>query len=109
MTKSATDVMQDVVFAAVVDALVALRTDAKGVPNALLRDLNAIHANTTLTDLPPGVQAAIAASVRAAFDRMRKEGYTVAPGSAVAPSRPRPPVPPRTSGGAPPRPRPPRR
>lgn len=115
MPKSATDVMGDVVFSAVVDAMVALRTEAKGVANALLRDVNAVHANTTLEDLPEPLQAAITASVRAAFDRMRKEGYTMSGAGAVGPgSRPAGPPrapgsPPRGPSGPPPRPRGPRR
>jgi hypothetical protein len=98
MTKSATDVMQEIVFAAVVDAIVALKAASKGVPNTLLRDLNAVHANTTFSDLPEALQATIPASVRAAFTRLLKEGYSVSPGrpaAAVPPPRrdhgPRPP------------------
>jgi hypothetical protein len=103
MKKSATDVMQDIVFAAVIDAVAALKDASKGLPNTLLRDLNAIHANTTLADLPPPVQAAIAANVRAAFARLLKEGYSVTTGEAPAPRPPRP------AGSPPDRTRPDRR
>ncbi|MFN3943643.1 MAG: hypothetical protein ACK4K7_01780 [Allosphingosinicella sp.] len=111
MTKSATDVMQDILFAAVIDSIVALKAASKGLPNTLLRDLNAIHANTTLADLPPELQAAIAASVRGAFTRLLKEGYSVSPGReapqrhGTPPRRPgdedrprRGPAPPRRDG-----------
>ena len=77
MPRSATEVMQEIVYSAVVDSLDALKSGSKGVPNTLLRDLNAIHANATFSDLPAGLQAAITASVRAAFNRLLKEGYTV--------------------------------
>jgi hypothetical protein len=77
MTKSATDVMHDILYSAVLDSIAALKTASKGLPNTLLRDLNAIHANTTFADLPPELQAAITASVRAAFTRLLKEGYSV--------------------------------
>ena len=90
MRKSATDVMQDIVAAAVLDAIAALKTASKGLPNNLLRDLNAIHANTTLADLPAEVQAAVAASVRAAFSRLQKEGYSVSGGEPAAPRPSRP-------------------
>ncbi len=90
MRKSATDVMQDIVAAAVLDAIGALKTASKGLPNNLLRDLNAIHANTTLADLPAEVQAAVAASVRAAFSRLQKEGYSVSGGEPAVPRPPRP-------------------
>ena len=80
MRKSATDVMQDIVAAAVLDAIAALKAASKGLPNNLLRDLNAIHANTTFADLPAEVQNAVSASVRAAFSRLQKEGYSVSGG-----------------------------
>jgi hypothetical protein len=106
MPKSATDVVQDIVFSAVVDAVVALKAASKGVPNVLLRDLNAVHPNTTLEDLPADMRAAIAASVRDAFARLRKEGYTVAAADSVPPP-PRPPragTPGRPPSGGPGRP-----
>ncbi|HEX8625125.1 MAG TPA: hypothetical protein VF782_08605 [Allosphingosinicella sp.] len=90
MRKSATEIMQEIVAAAVLDAIAALKTASKGLPNNLLRDLNAIHANTTLADLPPEVQNAVSASVRAAFSRLQKEGYSVSGGEPAAPRAPRP-------------------
>jgi hypothetical protein len=92
MKKSATELMQEIVFAAAIDSIGALKTASKGLPNTLLRDLNAIHANTTFADLPPELQAAISASVRSAFARLMKEGYSVSPGqpTAAPAARPRP-------------------
>ncbi|HEX8654585.1 MAG TPA: hypothetical protein VF693_05110 [Allosphingosinicella sp.] len=90
MSKSATEVMQEILFAATIDAIAAMKAASKGLPNTLLRDLNAIHANTTHADLPPELQAAIAASVRAAFARLLREGYSVAPAGGQAPRPPRP-------------------
>lgn len=83
MTRSAIDVMQEIIFAAVVDSLGALKTASKGVSNTLLRDIGAIHTNSTFSDLPKELQATITASVRAAFNRLLKEGYSVAPRDAV--------------------------
>jgi hypothetical protein len=105
MTKSATDVMHDIVFAALIDGVMALRTASGGLPNTLLRDLNAIHANTTFADLPKDVQAAITANVRSAFTRLLREGYSVTSGTAPPP---REPAPRRDGPGRPPsqRPRP---
>lgn len=104
MAKSATDIMQEIVFASVIDAITALKAASKGTPNTLLRDLNAVHANTTLADLPPEVQAAIQANVRAAFARLLKDGYSVAPSRSVAPPRPAPrdTPPPRPTRSTPP-------
>ena len=85
MTKSATDVMQEVIYAAVIDSISALKASSKGLPNNLLRDLNALHANTTFADLPKELQASITTSVRAAFTRLLKEGYSVSSGQPSAP------------------------
>lgn len=93
MVRSATDVMHDVIFSAVLDALEGFKSAAKGVPNALVRDVGAVHRNTTPADLPAEVRQAIDASVRQAFARLRKEGYAVAAADAArapAPPRPRP-------------------
>jgi hypothetical protein len=79
MPKAATDVMQAIIFAAVADAFDALKAAAKGVPNMMLRDIQAVHRNATFADLPKELQDAINASVRAAFTQLLKEGYAVAP------------------------------
>jgi len=83
MNKSATDLMQEILVSAVIDSVLALKAASKGMPNTLLRDLNAIHANTTLQDLPREVQAAIANGVRSGFNRLLKEGYSVASAQAA--------------------------
>ena len=100
MEKSATDIMQDALVAAVLDAIIAWKAASGGLANVLARDLGAVHPNTTLADLPKEVQAAITGSTRATFNRLLKEGYNVAKG---APQRPVPSGPrpdgPRTSRG----------
>ncbi len=104
MEKSATDLMQESIIAAVLDAVVAWKAASGGLANALARDLGAVHPNTTFADLPKEVQTAIAASTRGAFNRLLKEGYTVAKGappSRTPPSGSRPP----RADGPPPRPR----
>jgi len=104
MTKSATDLMQEIIFSSLIDAVAALRTASKGVPNAMLRDVQAIGPNTGFGDLPKELQASIGESVRQAFNRLLKEGYSVSPGRpAPPPVRPRPQGP----GGRPGGPRPP--
>ena len=101
MTKSATDLMQEIIFSSLIDAVAALRTASKGVPNAMLRDVQAIGPNTTFADLPKELQASIGESVRAAFNRLLKEGYSVAPGRpAPPPLRPRPQGPSGRPGGS---------
>ena len=96
MTKSATDVMQEILFSAFLDSVEALKAASKGLPNTLVRDLSALHANTTFVDLPKEVQASLSASVRAAFTRLLKEGYSVAPGQSAPPRA----APPRRDAGA---------
>ena len=93
MTKSATDVMQEILFSAILDSLAALKAASKGVPNTLLRDLNALHANATFADLPKELQASITASVRAAFTRLLREGYAVSNAQAAPAPPPRDRVP----------------
>ena len=100
MAKSATDLMQEIIFSAVLDAVVALRTSAKGLPNALWRDVGAVHPNTTMKDLAPEVQAAINESVRTAFAKLRQGGYAVTSG--VPEERRGPPRPPRPKPSGPP-------
>ncbi len=93
MAKSATDIMGEIVAAAAIDTAVAFKTASRGVPNALLRDLGAVHPNTTLDDLPAEVRAAVAAGVRAAFTRLQREGYVIAPAGGASPSPTAPPRP----------------
>ena len=92
MKKSATEVMEEILYSAAIDAIVALKAGSKGLPNNLLRDMGAIHANTAFSDLPPDLRAAVSASVRGAFARLLKEGFAVAPAAEVRAQRPaRPP------------------
>ena len=79
MPKAATDVMQTIIFSAVADAFDALKAASKGVPNTMLREIQAVHRNATFADLPKELQDAVNASVRAAFTQLLKEGYAVAP------------------------------
>ena len=93
--RAASDVMQSILLSAVIDALEAMKTASKGVPNLMLRDLQSVHRNTTFADLPKPVQDSIAQSVRAAFTQFLKEGYAVGPKQAVQQSRPMDRVPER--------------
>lgn len=87
MTKSATDLMQEIILSSLIDAVGALRTASKGVPNAMLRDVQAIGPNSGFGDLPKELQASIQESVRAAFNRLLKDGYSVTPTAGRAPAR----------------------
>jgi hypothetical protein len=88
MQRAATEVMQSIVFSAVLDAIAALKTASGGLPNQLLRDVQAIHANVTFTDLPKELQDAIAAATRSAFTQLLKEGYAVGPRQQMQATRP---------------------
>lgn len=79
MKKSANDAMQLIVYGAVVDAIVALKESANGMPNILMRDINAISPNATFADLPKSVQQAIRVSTKDAFNKLIKEGYEIGP------------------------------
>jgi hypothetical protein len=96
--KSASDVMQDVLIDAIVEAIEALTAGSGGLPNQLLRDVQAIHRNAAFDDLPKALQDAVRQSVRAAFNQLLKEGYAVGP-KAEMQSRPMDRVPERQRPG----------
>ena len=88
MPRSATEVMQAIIFSAVLDAVQALKASSKGLPNQMVRDLQAIHPNVTFGDLPKELQDAIVASTRSAFTQLLKDGYAVGPRQQMQQSRP---------------------
>src|SRR5687767_15070592 len=102
MPKAATDVMQAIIFSAVADAFDALKAASKGVPNTMLREIQAVHRNATFAALPKELQDAINASVHSAFTQLLKEGYAVAPSQGHG-SRPLDRVPERERRERPPR------
>ena len=112
MPRAANDVMQSIIFSAVLDAVAALKRGSGGLPNQLLRDVQAIHPNVTFADLPKELQDQIVESTRAAFSQLLKEGYAVGPRQTQQPAtRPMDRVPDRRGpGNRPPLrgPRPPR-
>ena len=95
MPRAATDVMQSILFSAVLDGIAALKRASGGLPNQLLRDVQAIHPNVTFADLPKELQDALAESTRAAFTQLLKEGYAVGPRQQMQQSRPMDRVPER--------------
>ena len=99
MPRAATDVMQSILFSAVLDAIAALKGASGGLPNQLLRDVQAIHPNVTFDDLPKAVRDAIVESTRAAFTQLLKEGYSVGPRQPNQASRPLDRVPERERRG----------
>ena len=101
MPRAANDVMQSILFSAVLDAVAALKRASGGLPNQLLRDVQAIHPNVTFADLPRELQDALAASTRAAFTQLLKEGYAVGPKQEMQASRPMDRVPERERRGPP--------
>ena len=99
MPRAATEVMQSIMFSAVLDGIAALKRASGGLPNQLLRDVQAIHPNVTFADLPRELQVAIADSTRAAFTQLLKEGYAVGPRQQMQQSRPMDRVPERQRPG----------
>lgn len=99
MPRSANEVMQSIVFSAILDGIAALKSASKGLPNQLLRDVQAIHPNVTFADLPKELQDAIAESTRTAFTQLLKEGYAVGPKQQMQQSRPMDRVPERQRHG----------
>jgi len=109
MPRAANDVMQSIIFSAVLDAVAALKRSSGGLPNQLLRDVQAIHPNVTLADLPKELKDQIAESTRGAFSQLLKEGYAVGPRQQQQATRPMDRVPDRRGPGSRPPPRGPRR
>jgi hypothetical protein len=95
MPRAANDVMQSIIFSAVLDALAALKRGSGGLPNQLLRDVQAIHPNVVFADLPKALQDQIVESTRTAFTQLLKEGYAVGPRQQMQVSRPMDRVPER--------------
>jgi len=95
MQRAATDVMQSILFSAVLEGLGALKRASGGLPNQLLRDVQAIHPNVTFADLPKELQDQIVETTRAAFTQLLKEGYAVGPRQQMQQSRPMDRVPDR--------------
>ena len=95
MQKAANDVMQSIIFSAIIDAVAALKRASGGLPNQLLRDVQAIHPNVTLADLPKELQDQIAETTRSAFTGLLKEGYAVGPRQQMQLPRPMDRVPER--------------
>ena len=92
--------MQSIIFSAVLDAVAALKRASGGLPNQLLRDVQAIHANVTPADLPKELQDQIVESTRAAFAQLLKEGYAVGPRQQIQATRPMDRVPERQRHGS---------
>jgi hypothetical protein len=88
MQRAANDVMQSIIFSAILEGIGALKRASGGLPNQLLRDVQAIHANVTFADLPKELQDQIVESTRAAFTQFLKDGYAVGPRQQMQQSRP---------------------
>ena len=101
MVRAASDVMQSILFSAVLDAVAALKRSSGGLPNQLLRDVQAIHPNVTFADLPKELQDQIVESTRTAFTSLLKEGYAVGLRQQMQQTRPIDRVPERDRRGPP--------
>src|SRR6478736_367269 len=101
MPRAANDVMQSILFSAMLDGIAALKRASGGLPNQLLRDVQAIHPNVTFADLPKELQNQLIESTRAAFTQLLKEGYAVGPRQQMQATRPLDRVPERDRRGPP--------
>jgi hypothetical protein len=99
MQRPANEVMQAIIFSAILDAVESLKKASGGLPNQLLRDVQAIHRNVTFADLPKELQDAIVESTRTAFTQLLKDGYAVGPRQQMQQSRPMDRVPERDRRG----------
>ena len=99
MPRAANDVMQSILFSAVLEGIAALKRASGGLPNQLLRDVQAIHPNVTFSDLPKALQDQLVESTRGAFTQLLKEGYAVGPRQQMQATRPLDRVPERQHRG----------
>jgi len=99
MQRPANEVMQAIIFSAVVEAVESLKRASGGLQNQLLRDVQAIHRNVTFADLPKELQDAIVETTRTAFTQLLKDGYAVGPRQQMQQSRPMDRVPERDRRG----------
>ena len=99
MPRAANDVMQSILFSAVLEGIAALKRASGGLPNQLLRDVQAIHPNVTFADLPKALQDQLIESTRGAFTLLLKEGYAVGPRQQMQATRPLDRVPERQHRG----------
>ena len=95
MARAASEVMQSIIFSAILEGVAALKRASGGLPNQLLRDVQAIHPNVTFADLPKELQDQIAESTRGTFTGLLKEGYAVGPRQQMQQQRPMDRVPER--------------
>ena len=95
MPRAATDVMQSIIFSAVIDAVAALKRASGGLPNQLLRDVQAIHPNVTFADLAQGASGPDRRKHAGGVHALLKEGYAVGPRQQMQASRPMDRVPER--------------
>ena len=99
MPRAANDVMQSILFSAVLEGIAALKRASGGLPNQLLRDVQAIHPNVTFADLPKALQDQLVESTRGAFTQLLKEGYAVGLRQQMQATRPLDRVPERQHRG----------
>ena len=70
-----------------IDAVAALKTASGGLPNKLLRDVQAIHPNMTFADCRRSFRTRSLKAL-AAFTPLLKEGYAVGPRQQMQAARP---------------------
>lgn len=75
--KSAKEVMQEICFNALVEAVQSMKRN--NIDNGLLREVKALHSNTTFADLPDYVKKSLRDNVDRAFIKLNSEGYVVTP------------------------------
>ncbi len=83
MNKSAVENFREIIFSSIIDAITASRKASGGVPNNMLRELNSLHDNTAFDTLPPHLTNAINESAANALQKLRSQGYVVAPKDSV--------------------------
>ncbi len=77
--------MTDILASSITEALDSMKKSANGMPNVLLRDIQSIHVNSTLDELPDSAKGAILNCVSSALSRLQAEGFVITKKEFVTP------------------------
>jgi hypothetical protein len=72
------EIMEQVVVRAVLEAVQAMRK-ANSTDNMLLRELKALHSNTTMEDLPEHLQKLVKELATSMFGYINRSGFVLVP------------------------------
>ena len=79
---SSRELMQQIVVRSVIEAVQGMKA-ANANDNTLLRELKALHGNTTMEDLPDHLKKLVNELTQSMFGYMNRNGYVLVPRDSV--------------------------